>query len=160
MSDGNLKHTIEEALAALRAGEIVIVVDDEDRENEGDFIIAAEMVTPQAVNFIAKHGRGLICLAATGERLRQLEIQPMVARNTASLGTRFTVSIDAARGITTGISAADRAHTVQVFIDDLSRPEDLARPGHIFPLEAQAGGVLKRAGHTEAVVDLCRAAGL
>jgi len=152
--------SIAEALIALRQGEIIIVVDDEDRENEGDFIIAAEKVTPQAVNFIAKHGRGLICLSATGERLRELDIQPMVARNTASLGTNFTVSIDAASGVTTGISAADRSRTVEVFIDPACQPDDLARPGHIFPLEAQSGGVLKRAGHTEAVVDLCRAAGL
>jgi 3,4-dihydroxy 2-butanone 4-phosphate synthase/GTP cyclohydrolase II len=153
-------NTIEEALEALKNGEIIVVVDDEDRENEGDFIIAAEKVTPQAVNFIAKFGRGLICLAATGERLQELDIHPMVARNTASLGTRFTVSIDAANGITTGISAADRSRTVGVFIDEATRPDDLARPGHIFPLEAQTGGVLKRAGHTEAVVDLCEAAGL
>ncbi len=152
--------TIEDALAALRRGEIVIVVDDEDRENEGDFIIPAQMVTPAAVNFIARHGRGLICLAARGERLRELDIHPMVTRNTAALGTNFTVSIDAASGITTGISAADRARTVKVFIDPRTRPDDLARPGHIFPLEAQPGGVLQRAGHTEAVVDLCQAAGL
>ena len=153
-------NTIEEALQALQQGEIIIVVDDEDRENEGDFIIAAEKVTPQAVNFIATHGRGLICLSATGERLQELDIQAMVARNTASLGTRFTVSIDAATGVTTGISAADRARTVEVFVDPKAKPSDLARPGHIFPLEAQPGGVLKRAGHTEAVVDLCRAAKL
>jgi len=160
MSDQGAVNTIEEALEALKSGQIIVVVDDEDRENEGDFIIAAEKVTPQAVNFIAKFGRGLICLATTGERLRELDIQPMVTRNTAALGTRFTVSIDAARGITTGISAADRARTVEVFIDPVTRAEDLARPGHIFPLEAQPGGVLKRAGHTEAVVDLCEAAGL
>ncbi|MEN8007104.1 MAG: bifunctional 3,4-dihydroxy-2-butanone-4-phosphate synthase/GTP cyclohydrolase II [Candidatus Krumholzibacteriota bacterium] len=160
MTDGNPVNTIAEALEALRQGEIIIVVDDEDRENEGDFIIAAEKVTPQAVNFIAKTGRGLICLAATGQRLQELDIHPMVARNTASLGTKFTVSIDAATGVTTGISAADRSRTVEVFIDPATRPEDLARPGHIFPLEAQCGGVLKRAGHTEAVVDLCEAAGL
>ena len=160
MNDTPRMHTIEEALTALRNGEIIIVVDDEDRENEGDFIVAAEKVTRQNVNFIAKHGRGLICLSATGERLRELDIQPMVARNTASLGTNFTVSIDAATGVTTGISAADRARTVQVFIDPAAKPGDLARPGHIFPLEAQPGGVLKRAGHTEAVVDLCEAAGL
>ena len=159
-SDNGGVNTIEEALEALKKGEIIVVVDDEDRENEGDFIIAAEMVTPQAVNFIAKFGRGLICLATTGERLQELDIHPMVARNTASLGTRFTVSIDAAKGVTTGISAADRSRTVGVFIDPATRPEDLARPGHIFPLEAQTGGVLKRAGHTEAVVDLCEAAGL
>ncbi len=152
--------SIDDALEALRRGEMIIVVDDEDRENEGDFIMAAEKVTPEAVNFITKHGRGLICLAARGERLRELDLQPMVARNTAALGTNFTVSIDAASGITTGISARDRARTVQVFIDPDSRPDDLARPGHIFPLEAQPGGVLKRAGHTEAVVDLCEAAGL
>ncbi|MCK9994762.1 MAG: bifunctional 3,4-dihydroxy-2-butanone-4-phosphate synthase/GTP cyclohydrolase II [Candidatus Krumholzibacteria bacterium] len=159
-SDNGAVNTIEEALDALKSGEIIVVVDDEDRENEGDFIIAAEKVTPQAVNFIAKFGRGLICLAATGERLRELDIHPMVARNTASLGTRFTVSIDAAYGVTTGISAADRSRTVGVFIDPATRSEDLARPGHIFPLEAQTGGVLKRAGHTEAVVDLCEAADL
>ncbi|MBM4130195.1 bifunctional 3,4-dihydroxy-2-butanone-4-phosphate synthase/GTP cyclohydrolase II [bacterium] len=152
--------SIDSALAALRRGEIIIVVDDEERENEGDFIVAAEKVTPQVVNFIARHGRGLVCLAATGERLAELDIHPMVTRNTASLGTRFTVSIDAAHGVTTGISAADRARTVQVFIDPVTRPADLARPGHIFPLEAVPGGVLQRAGHTEAVVDLCRAAGL
>ena len=153
-------NTIEEALEAMKRGEMVIVVDDEDRENEGDFIMAAEKVTPEAVNFITKYGRGLICLAAQSQRLRELDIQPMVARNTASLGTNFTVSIDAVQGVTTGISAKDRARTVEVFIDPDCKPHDLARPGHIFPLEAQAGGVLKRAGHTEAVVDLCEAAGL
>ena len=152
--------TIDSALEALRRGEIIVVVDDEERENEGDFIVAAEKVTPQVVNFIARHGRGLVCLAATGERLAELDIHPMVTRTTASLGTRFTVSIDAAHGVSTGISAADRARTVQVFIDPVTRPADLARPGHIFPLEAVPGGVLQRAGHTEAVVDLCRAAGL
>jgi len=160
MSDNFKADTIEEALEALRQGEIIVVMDDEDRENEGDFIIAAEKTTPQAVNFIAKYGRGLICLAATNERLQELDIQPMVARNTASLGTNFTVSIDASTGVTTGISAADRSRTVEVFIDPATRPRDLDRPGHIFPLGAQAGGVLKRAGHTEAVVDLCEAAGL
>ncbi len=153
-------NTIDEALTALQNGEIIVVVDDEDRENEGDFIIAAEKVTPEAVNFIAKFGRGLICLSATGERLRELDIHPMVARNTASLGTKFTVSIDASTGVTTGISAADRSRTVEVFIDPKTNPSDLDRPGHIFPLEAQSGGVLKRAGHTEAVVDLCEAAGM
>ncbi|MCP4572403.1 MAG: bifunctional 3,4-dihydroxy-2-butanone-4-phosphate synthase/GTP cyclohydrolase II [bacterium] len=160
MSEQPRIDTIDEALDALRAGEIVVVVDDEDRENEGDFIVAAEKVTPQIVNFIAKHGRGLICLSATGERLQELDIEPMVARNTASLGTAFTVSIDAATGVTTGISAADRSRTVEVFIDPKTRPRDLSRPGHIFPLEAMPGGVLKRAGHTEAVVDMCEAAGL
>lgn len=160
MSDNFKADTIEEALEALRQGEIIVVMDDEDRENEGDFIIAAEKTTPQAVNFIAKYGRGLICLAATNERLQELDIQPMVARNTASLGTNFTVSIDASTGVTTGISAADRSRTVEVFIDPETKPRDLDRPGHIFPLGAHAGGVLKRAGHTEAVVDLCEAAGL
>ncbi len=159
-TDQGAVNSIDEALAALQNGQIIVVVDDEDRENEGDFIMAAEKVTPEAVNFIAKFGRGLICLAATGDRLMELDIQPMVARNTASLGTKFTVSIDAARGVTTGISAADRARTVAVFIDSETRADDLARPGHIFPLEAQPGGVMKRAGHTEAVVDLCEAAGL
>jgi 3,4-dihydroxy 2-butanone 4-phosphate synthase/GTP cyclohydrolase II len=152
--------SIEVAVTALQQGEIIIVVDDEDRENEGDFVMAAEKVTPEAVNFLAKHGRGLICLPATRERLAELDLHPMVARNTAPLGTSFTVSIDAAQGITTGISAHDRAHTVQVFIDPATRAGDLARPGHIFPLEAQPGGVLQRAGHTEAVVDLSRIGGL
>jgi 3,4-dihydroxy 2-butanone 4-phosphate synthase/GTP cyclohydrolase II len=152
--------TIDDALAALRRGDILIVVDDEDRENEGDFVMAAEKVTPAAVNFITKHGRGLICLPASRERLQELELEPMVARNTAPLKTSFTVSVDAARGTTTGISAHDRAHTVKVFIDPRTTPADLARPGHVFPLEAQPGGVLQRAGHTEAVVDLCRIAGL
>jgi 3,4-dihydroxy 2-butanone 4-phosphate synthase / GTP cyclohydrolase II len=160
MNDTIRLDTIDEALAALRDGQFVIVVDDADRENEGDFIIAAEKVTPAAINFVAKHGRGLVCLAATRTRMQQLELQPMVARNTAALATHFTVSVDAAAGVTTGISAHDRARTVQVFIDPRTRPEDLARPGHIFPLEAQPGGVLRRAGHTEAVVDLCQAAGL
>jgi len=152
--------SIDAALDALRRGELIIVVDDEDRENEGDFIMAAEKVTPASINFVAKHGRGLVCLAATRERMQQLDLQPMVSKNTAALSTHFTVSIDAATGTTTGISAHDRARTVEVFIDPHTRPEDLARPGHIFPLEAQPGGVLRRAGHTEAVVDLCQAAGL
>jgi 3,4-dihydroxy 2-butanone 4-phosphate synthase / GTP cyclohydrolase II len=161
MSDDTIRlDTIDEALDALRRGELLIVVDDADRENEGDFIMAAEKVSPEAINFIARHGRGLICLAATRTRMQQLDLQPMVARNTAALATHFTVSVDAASGITTGISAHDRARTVQVFIDPRTRPADLARPGHVFPLEAQPGGVLRRAGHTEAVVDLCAAAGL
>ncbi len=160
MLDQTTLDTIQDALAALRRGEAIIVVDDEDRENEGDFVIAAEKVTPDAINFLSKQGRGLVCLAASRERLRSLELQPMVTENTAALGTSFTVSIDAAAGVATGISAHDRAHTVRVFIDPASRPRDLARPGHVFPLEAQPGGVLQRAGHTEAVVDLCRIAGL
>jgi 3,4-dihydroxy 2-butanone 4-phosphate synthase / GTP cyclohydrolase II len=160
MTDEPGLDTIEEAVAALRRGETVIVVDDRDRENDGDFVLAAEKITPEAVNFVTKHGRGLLCLAATRERMQELELQPMVARNTAPLGTSFTVSVDAAHGVTTGISAPDRARTVQVFVDPATRPVDLARPGHVFPLEAQPGGVLQRAGHTEAVVDLCRIAGL
>lgn len=152
--------TIEDAVTALRRGETVIVVDDRDRENEGDFVLAAEHVTAEAINFITKHGRGLLCVAATRERVAALELQPMVARNTAPLGTSFTVSVDAARDVTTGISAQDRARTVRVFVDPATRPADLVRPGHVFPLEAQPGGVLQRAGHTEAVVDLCRIAGL
>jgi len=150
--------TIDDALEALRRGDILIVVDDEDRENEGDFVMAADKVTPAAINFITKHGRGLICLPSARERLRELELEPMVARNTAPMRTSFTVSVDAARGTTTGISAHDRAHTVKVFIDPRTAPADLSRPGHVFPLEAQPGGVLQRAGHTEAVVDLCRIA--
>ena len=157
---GNLLDRIDTALDRLRRGEIVIVVDDEDRENEGDFVMAAEKVTPEAVNFLARHGRGLICFSTTGERLRALDLHPMVERNTATLGTSFTVSVDAARGIASGISAFDRARTVRVLIDPATRPVDLARPGHVFPLEAQPGGVLRRSGHTEAVVDLCRLAGL
>ena len=160
MSDEIRLDSIDAALAALARGEIIIVVDDEDRENEGDFIMAADKVTPEAVNFVAKHGRGLVCLAASRERMRELDLEPMVSQNTAALSTHFTVSVDAAEGTTTGISAHDRARTVQVFIDPASKPEDLARPGHIFPLEAVPGGVLRRAGHTEAVVDLCAAAGL
>lgn len=160
MTDSIRLDTIDEALAALSAGEMIVVVDDEDRENEGDFIMAAEKVTPEAINFVAKHGRGLVCLAATRQRLQQLDLKPMVEHNTAALATHFTVSVDAAEGTTTGISAHDRARTVQVFIDPHAKPEDLARPGHVFPLEAQPGGVLRRAGHTEAVVDLCCASGL
>ncbi len=159
---GQLLDSIETALERLRRGEIVIVVDDEDRENEGDFVMAAEKVTPEAINFLALHGRGLICFSTTRERLQALDLRPMVDRdrNTAALGTSFTVSVDAATGIGSGISAFDRARTVKVLIDPATRPGDLARPGHVFPLEAQPGGVLRRSGHTEAVVDLCRLAGL
>jgi 3,4-dihydroxy 2-butanone 4-phosphate synthase/GTP cyclohydrolase II len=152
--------SIDDALSALKAGEIVVVVDDEERENEGDFVMAAEKVTPDAINFFSIHGRGLICVPATRERLQQLDLQPMVARNTASLGTSFTVSVDAAHGIGTGISAHDRARTVSLFTAPGTTPADFARPGHVFPLEAKPGGVLQRAGHTEAAVDLCRIAGL
>ncbi|MCR4437607.1 MAG: bifunctional 3,4-dihydroxy-2-butanone-4-phosphate synthase/GTP cyclohydrolase II [bacterium] len=152
--------SVESAIEEYRRGNIVIVVDDEDRENEGDFIMAAEKVTPEKINFLAKYGRGLICVAMTGERLDELDLQPMVTDNTARLGTMFTVSVDARRNTTTGISAQDRAETVKALIDPATKPRDLARPGHIFPLRAQPGGVLSRAGHTEAAVDLARLAGL
>jgi len=152
--------SIEEAIQDMREGKMLIVVDDEDRENEGDFIMAAEKVTPEAINFMAKHGRGLICLPTTQKRLEELGLGPMVDRNTAKMGTPFAVSVDAVRGTTTGISAFDRAHTIRVFLDPATRPSDLAKPGHVFPLAAREGGVLKRAGHTEAVVDLARLAGL
>ncbi|MCK6542738.1 3,4-dihydroxy-2-butanone-4-phosphate synthase [bacterium] len=153
-------NTIEEAVEDYKKGKIVIVVDDEDRENEGDFIMAAEKVTPDAVNFMAKHGRGLICLSITRQRASELELNIMVDRNTSLHTTPFTVSIDAKEGTTTGISAADRAKTISVVIDPVTRPEDLARPGHVFPLVARDGGVLERSGHTEATVDLARLAGL
>jgi len=152
--------TVEEALDDLRAGRVVVILDDEDRENEGDLACAAEFVTPEIVNFMATHGRGLICLPMTPERLDALQIPPMVQENTARRGTAFCVSIEARRDVTTGISAADRARTIRVAVDPEAKPEDLARPGHVFPLRALAGGVLKRAGHTEAIVDLCRLAGL
>ncbi|OGQ17190.1 MAG: 3,4-dihydroxy-2-butanone-4-phosphate synthase [Deltaproteobacteria bacterium RBG_16_71_12] len=145
---------------ALARGKAVILVDDEDRENEGDLVIAAEKTTPELINFMAREGRGLICLTLTDERLQKLDLPPMVEKNTASLGTAFTVSIEAKEGVTTGISAADRARTVQVAIDDASGPADLVRPGHVFPLRAQPGGVLVRTGQTEGSVDLCRLAGL
>ena len=141
-------------------GKILIIADDEDRENEGDFILAAEKVTAQKINFMAKHGRGLICVPMTRERLTELDLNPMVTDNTARMGTSFTVSVDAFNNTTTGISAHDRSETVKVLIDPNSKPEDLGRPGHIFPLEARKGGVLRRAGHTEAVVDMARLAGL
>jgi 3,4-dihydroxy 2-butanone 4-phosphate synthase/GTP cyclohydrolase II len=138
---------------------MVVVVDDEDRENEGDFLMAADRVTPEAVNFMARHGRGLICAPMTGERLDELRISMMVADNTASMGTAFTVTVDAKRGVTTGTSAYDRALTVKALVDPSTRAEDLARPGHILPLRSMPGGVLRRAGHTEAAVDLARLAG-
>jgi 3,4-dihydroxy 2-butanone 4-phosphate synthase / GTP cyclohydrolase II len=152
--------TVEEALDELRAGRMIVILDDEDRENEGDLACAAEFVTPEIINFMATHGRGLICLPMTEERLDALQIPPMVQENTARRGTAFCVSIEARRDVTTGISAADRARTIRVAVDPATRPDDLARPGHVFPLRAKPGGVLKRAGHTEAVVDLCRLAGL
>ena len=152
--------TIEEALEDYRQGRMVIVVDDEDRENEGDLTMAAEKVTPEAINFMAKYGRGLICLTLTEQRLDQLQIPLMVSENTATYGTAFCESIDAKNGTTTGISAADRARTVLAAIDPATRPGDLARPGHVFPLRARTGGVLVRSGQTEASVDLARLAGL
>jgi 3,4-dihydroxy 2-butanone 4-phosphate synthase/GTP cyclohydrolase II len=151
---------IADALEEIRRGKMVIVVDDEDRENEGDFIMAAQKVTAQSVNFMAKHGRGLICMPMTGQRLDQLGLSLMVDKNTAKLGTPFTISVDAVRGTTTGISAHDRAVTVKALIDPKTGSEDLARPGHIFPLRAMDGGVLRRAGHTETAVDLATMAGL
>jgi 3,4-dihydroxy 2-butanone 4-phosphate synthase/GTP cyclohydrolase II len=152
--------TIDEAIEEIRQGKMIIVVDDEDRENEGDFILAAEKVTPEGINFMAKHGRGLICVPMTGQRLDELGLGPMVADNTARMGTPFTISVDATCGTTTGSSAHDRAATVRVLIDPDTTPTDLARPGHVFPLRAMEGGVLRRAGHTEAVVDMARLAGL
>jgi 3,4-dihydroxy 2-butanone 4-phosphate synthase/GTP cyclohydrolase II len=152
--------TIDEALLDIRKGKMVILVDDEDRENEGDLCIAAEKATPQAVNFMAKHGRGLICLSLTEERVRQLQLPLMVSDNTSAFKTAFTVSIEAKRGVTTGISAADRATTILTAIADDAKPEDLARPGHVFPLAAKKGGVLVRTGQTEGSVDLARLAGL
>jgi 3,4-dihydroxy 2-butanone 4-phosphate synthase/GTP cyclohydrolase II len=152
--------SIEDAAEDLRAGKFVVIVDDEDRENEGDLVLAAEKVTPATINFMAKEGRGLICLALTEERCDELELPPMVEQNTSNFGTAFTVSIEARGRTTTGISAADRAATVLAAVDPKTRPSDLLRPGHMFPLRAQAGGVLKRAGQTEASVDLCRIAGL
>jgi 3,4-dihydroxy 2-butanone 4-phosphate synthase / GTP cyclohydrolase II len=144
----------------IRAGRMIVVVDDEDRENEGDLTLAAEKVTPEAINFMAKHGRGLICLAMTEERLNHLRIGPMTTENTSNYGTAFCEAIDARAGVTTGISAFDRARTIQVAIDPATRPSDLARPGHVFPLRARKGGVLVRAGQTEAAVDLARLGGL
>ncbi len=152
--------TVEQAVAEIQAGRMIIVVDDEDRENEGDLTVAAEKVTPEIINFMAKHGRGLICLPLTRERLEELHLPLMVADNTARYQTAFTVSIDAKQGVTTGISAYDRAKTILAAIDPQTKPEDLARPGHVFPLQAKEGGVLARAGQTEAAVDLARLAGL
>lgn len=154
-------NTIPEALEELRAGKVIIVVDDEDRENEGDFIVAAEMITPEIVNFMAKYGRGLICAPIPEERCKELDLELMVGNNTALHHTPFTVSVDLnGHGCTTGISASDRAKTIRALVDPDTKPEDLGRPGHIFPLKARDKGVLRRAGHTEAVVDLTRMAGL
>ena len=152
--------TIDEAVAEIRDGRMIIIVDDEDRENEGDLVCAAEKITPEIINFMARHARGLICLPLTEDRCDELHLTTQVADNTSYLGTAFTVSIDARRGISTGISAADRATTILVAVDPNSRPQDLARPGHIFPLRAKNGGVLVRPGQTEASVDMARIAGL
>ena len=152
--------SIPEAVEDIRAGRVVIVVDDADRENEGDLIMAAEKVTPEAIAFIVRHSSGVICLPVVGDRLDALEIPLMVADNTDQRHTAFTVSVDARRGVSTGISAADRATTIRAIVDPSTAPEDLSRPGHIFPLRYREGGVLKRAGHTEASVDLARLAGL
>ena len=152
--------TIPEAIEDIKSGKFVIIVDDEDRENEGDLALAAEKVTAEAINFMAKHGRGLICLPITGQRLDDLRIPMMVNENTSKFSTAFTVSVEAKCGVSTGISAADRAQTVRTMIDPATKPEDLVRPGHTFPLRAREGGVLVRAGQTEAIVDLARLAGL
>jgi 3,4-dihydroxy 2-butanone 4-phosphate synthase / GTP cyclohydrolase II len=154
-------HTIESAIADIRIGKMVIVVDDEDRENEGDFIIAARHVTPEVINFMSKEGRGLICVALTDERCQELKLEPMVSSNTSLHETAFTISVDlTGPGTGTGISAQDRAKTIQALINKDTKPEELARPGHIFPLRAKPGGVLRRSGHTEATIDLARLAGL
>ena len=152
--------TIDEAIEELRRGRLVIVVDDADRENEGDFVMAAEKVTPEAVNFMITHGRGIVCAPCTGERLDELGIPLMAAQNNESHGTAFAVSIDLRDGTTTGTSAFDRAATVRAIADASTRPDGIRMPGHVFPLRAQPGGVLRRAGHTEATVDLARLAGL
>ena len=152
--------TIDDVLHDLAAGKMVIVTDDADRENEGDLVMAAEKATPQAINFMTMHGRGLICAPITAERAEQLGLQRMVAQNREMYRTDFTVSVDAAKGVTTGISAHDRAATIRTIADPKSTPEDLVQPGHIFPLRAKEGGVLRRAGHTEAAIDLARLAGL
>src|SRR5579863_6423193 len=152
--------SIEDAIAEIRRGRMVILLDDEDRENEGDLVIAAEKVTPEAINFMAKYGRGLICLTLTEERADELQLPQMVQENTAAFGTAFTVSIDARRDITTGISTKDRTTTVLTAIHPETEPSDLVRPGHVFPIRAQKGGVLKRAGQTEGSVDLAKMAGL
>jgi 3,4-dihydroxy 2-butanone 4-phosphate synthase / GTP cyclohydrolase II len=151
--------SIDSVVADLQKGKMVIVVDDADRENEGDLIMAAERVTPEAINFMAKHGRGLICVPTTSDRLKQLGVEQMVMQNRETFKTDFQVTVDAAKGVTTGISAADRARTIQVMADPTAVPDDLVQPGHVFPLRARPGGVLQRAGHTEAAVDLVRLAG-
>ena len=154
-------NTVEEAVEAFRKGEVIIVVDDEDRENEGDFIVAAEKITPEIVNFMVTHGRGVMCAPLTEDRCRELELDMMVGNNTSLLGTPFTVSVDLlGNGCTTGVSASDRAKTIRSLVDENTKPADLGRPGHIFPLRARNRGVLRRPGHTEAVIDFARLAGL
>ena len=160
MTEEHRTASVETALDAVRSGRMIIIVDDEDRENEGDLMVAAEKATPEIVNFMARHGRGLVCLPLTRERLEELQLPLMVSDNTARFQTAFTVSVDAKEGVTTGISAHDRARTILAAVDPATRPEDLARPGHVFPLQAKEGGVLSRAGQTEAAVDLARMAGL
>ncbi|MBP1661088.1 MAG: ribA [Candidatus Aminicenantes bacterium] len=160
MTEETKTASVETAIDAVRDGRMIIIVDDEDRENEGDLMVAAEKATPEIVNFMARHGRGLVCLPLTRERLEELQLPLMVTDNTARFQTAFTVSIDAKRDVTTGISAHDRARTILATVDPATKPEDLARPGHIFPLQAVEGGVLSRAGQTEAAVDLARLAGL
>ena len=160
MPTATLFDPIEDVVKDIRAGRMVIVTDDADRENEGDLVMAADKITPEAVNFMATHGRGLICTPITEERAEQLGLQRMVLENRESFRTDFTVSVDAAKGVTTGISAHDRAHTIQILVDAKATPQDLVQPGHVFPLRAKPGGVLRRAGHTEATVDLARLAGL
>lgn len=152
--------SIPEAIEDIKAGKFIIIVDDEDRENEGDLALAAEKATPDAINFMAKYGRGLICMPIIGQRLDELQLPMMVQDNTSLHGTAFTVSVEARHNVTTGISAYDRASTIKALLDPMTKPEDLARPGHMFPLRAREGGVLVRAGHTEAIVDLARLAGL
>ena len=152
--------TINEAIEDLKAGKFVIVVDDEDRENEGDLVLAAEKVTTEAVNFMTLHARGLICMPIIGKRLDELRVPLMVGENTSKYSTAFTVSVEAKHKVTTGISASDRAETIKAVLDPATKPEDLVRPGHMFPLRAREGGVLVRVGHTEAAVDLAKLAGL
>jgi len=158
-SEENQFDSIDDVISDVRAGKMVVVVDDADRENEGDLILAAEKVTPEAVNFMAKFGRGLICVPTTQERLKQLGIEEMVSQNRDSFGTDFQISVDASEGVTTGISAADRAETIRVLSDPTAVPNHLTQPGHVFPLRAKGGGVLQRAGHTEAAVDIAKLAG-
>lgn len=160
MAEKHKRDGVEQAIKTVQSGGVIIIVDDEDRENEGDLMVAAEKVTPQVINFMTKHGRGLICLPLTKERLKELDLPLMVTDNTAPFRTAFTISIDAKKGVTTGISAYDRAKTVLAAINPKTRPSDLVRPGHIFPLQAKDGGALERAGQTEAAVDMARLAGL